>query len=438
MPAIWRKYLVNVVLLLSAGALIGALYGHAERGLLVAVTVALAWQIRKLLLFERALQSQNFDTFRDGEGIWQHIYSRYRHQVQRAGKYKARYQQLLKEVRKSTNAMPDGGIVLNSGFEILVCNRAAQDLLGFKRKKDRGQRVDNLLRDPAFSRYLADGDYSGGVDIASPVKPDGWLYCRLVPYGANQFLLLVRDISERHRLTIMRRDFVANASHELRSPLTVISGYLDALMDDPDLSEDWRKPVEQMRSQANRMNTIVSELLELSRLEGSASDREEHAVNVGAILASTKKSYAGLADSPEILVQVQTSAKILGNDEEMESVVSNLVSNAVRHTAADGTVTLVWRGDRESAELVVSDTGCGIAEEHIPRLTERFFRVDSGRSREGGGIGLGLAIVKHALLRHDALLNIESKLGEGSTFTCTFPASRLIFDAPKPIRQAAT
>lgn len=438
MPKSWRVYLTQLFLCLAAGALIGWLYGYPERGLLVAALAIAVWQARRLLKFERALATRDFDDFRLGEGIWQQIMSRFSYQRQRAQKYKKRYQKLLKEVRKSTNAMPDGGIVLNSAFEIILCNSAAQDLVGFMRKKDRGQRVDNILRDPRFIRYLNSDQYREGVEIQSPIRDENWLFCRLVPYGADQHLLLIRDITERRKLTTMRRDFVANASHELRSPLTVISGYLDSLADDREISADWKKPIEQMQAQAVRMNNIVAELLELSRLEGSGPVADDTQIDVPALLASAKKSYAGLPDVAPIEITAESRARLLGTASEIESVISNLLSNAVRHTPADGAISLSWRSNAEGAVLEVTDSGDGIAEEHLPRLTERFFRVDSGRARDGGGIGLGLAIVKHALLRHDAELEIASVLGEGSSFTCRFPASRIAVDEPVSIQRSSS
>ena len=425
MPNSWQRFLTQVFLLLAAGTFIGWLYGRPDLGLLAASLAFIAWQIRRLLTFERAIRTRNFDAFRLGEGIWQQMYSRFSHERSRAQNYKHQYRRLLKEFRKSTNAMPDGGIVLNSVFEIINCNKPAQRLVGFNRKKDRGQRVDNILRDPRFISYLNAGKYKAGVEILSPINEGDWLFCKLVPYGADQFLLLIRDITEHKQLATMRRDFVANASHELRSPLTVVNGYLDTMAEDDGVSADWKQPIEQMRAQASRMNTIIAELLELSRLESAGPLPAESSVDVAALLSLAKKSYSGLSDIAAISLSIESQDGILGSRAEIESVISNLLSNATRHTPADGQVTLTWRSDPDGAELSVTDTGEGIAEEYLPRLTERFFRVDSGRSRESGGIGLGLAIVKHALMRHDATLEISSEIGEGSQFVCKFPASRV-------------
>ena len=422
--------MIGLASLLGAGATIGWIYGHTERGLLLAALLALAWQVRKLLSFERALRTGDFDAFRYGEGIWEQLFSRYHFQHERAERSKSSYRTLLKEIRKSTNAMPDGAVIIDANHEIVRCNKASKRLAGLKPKKDRGQRIDNIVRDPGLTALLHSDDQSHSVEIKSPVKDGNWLDCRIVPYGVDQKLVFLRDVTERMRLSKMRRDFVANASHELRSPLTVISGYLDALADDPETPADWTGPVDQMQAQARRMTQIVSELLELSGLEGGSKATTSEIVDVAGLVAGVKKSYSGHGESAEILTNMESSAQIRGNSSQIESVIANLVSNAVRHTPLDGTVTVSWRSGPDGADLVVADTGEGIADEHIPRLTERFFRVDRGRSREDGGIGLGLAIVKHVLTRHDAVLYIASEAGEGATFCCHFPPERVAGNPP--------
>ena len=433
MPETWRRFLTGLALMLAGGALLGWFYGHADWGLLIATLLALAWQVRHLLRFEEALRTRNFDYFRYGEGIWSQVFSRFSHLRERGRKHKRNYQRLLREVRDSTNAMPDGAIVLNSDFEIVLCNAAAQELAGFDARQDRGQRVDNILRDPAFIRYLRSGDFSKGIEIGSSIRDGDWLHCRLVPYGADQRLLLIRDITERTRLTRMRREFVANASHELRSPLTVISGYLDTLAEDPEAPAHWRKPLAQMRAQAIRMNRIVAELLELSRLESAPTATSEQSIDVPGLLESVVRLEREKPGLPAIRVEAASRARLRGSAAEIESVVRNLLSNAIRHTPSDGAILLRWSSGPERAELVVEDTGEGIPEELIPRVTERFFRIDQGRSRDDGGIGLGLAIVKHVLGRHDATLVIESAPGRGSRFICRFPPERLIKAEPVPL-----
>jgi two-component system phosphate regulon sensor histidine kinase PhoR len=421
-----RKVIFGHLSLLAAGALVGSLYGQVVIGLLVAALLGLGWHIRQLLKFEQALRDKHFGSLRYGDGIWSQLYSRFNYQRSQSKLYKKRFSQLLKEVRKSTNAMPDGSIILNRNFEIVLCNKAAQRLAGFRRHQDRGHRVDNILRDPAFGKYLTAGDFGKGIEIRSPTREGGWLLCRIVPYGADQLLLLIQDITERRQLASMRREFVANASHELRSPLTVVSGYLDTLAEEEDIPTHWQKPLLQMRAQANRMNKIVVELLELSRLEGASAAPIDEIVDVSGLLATTRKSLAGQDDIPTIEVNCNTRAQLKGSTAEIESVIVNLLSNAIRHTPADGRITMIWADADEGATLTVTDTGIGIEPEHVPRLTERFFRVDPGRSRDGGGVGLGLAIVKHVLERHGANLHIESVPGRGSSFSCRFPYERVV------------
>jgi two-component system phosphate regulon sensor histidine kinase PhoR len=262
--------------------------------------------------------------------------------------------------------------------------------------------------------------------MASPVSDGEWLNCRVVPYGADQRLLLLRDVTETRRLRKMRRDFVANASHELRSPLTVISGYLDSLADDASIPETWVRPVEQMQSQAQRMQQILGEMLELSRLESAGKAKVDELVDIAGLLEATRQTFGGHADVARINVVLASEATLTGSSAEIETLVVNLVSNAVRYTPKDGEISLTWRVGDDGADLIVADTGEGISADDIPRLTERFFRVDRGRARQDGGIGLGLAIVKHVLARHDAELIITSEPGEGSEFRCHFPARRVV------------
>lgn len=421
-----RKFLVSMLLFLVAGGVIGWFYGQMVTGLLIAAIIALLWQVRQLLSFDRALRTGNFDDFRYGEGIWEQIFSRFRYEDDKSTRRKKEYRRLLQEIRKSTNAMPDGAVILNAENEIVTCNRAAKGLAGLKRKKDRGQRVDNILRAPELTRLLHATDQTVTVVIESPVVDDNWLNCRVVPYGADQKLLLLRDVTESIRLGKMRRDFVANASHELRSPLTVIAGYLDALADGEDVPEEWERPLSQMQGQAKRMRHILGEMLELSRLESAGKVESDEPVDVVGLMSNAKQAYEGHADIATISVSADLTARLTGNAAEIETVIINLLSNAVRYTPTDGEIGIAWRSDAHGANLIVSDTGEGIAPEHIPRLTERFFRVDRGRSRDDGGTGLGLAIVKHILARHDAELIVTSELGEGSEFCCHFPPGRLI------------
>jgi two-component system phosphate regulon sensor histidine kinase PhoR len=250
---------------------------------------------------------------------------------------------------------------------------------------------------------------------------------RLAPYGEGQTLLLAQDITARLHQERVRKDFVANVSHELRTPLTVLSGFIENLQNDEKLADQrWARPLDLMAQQATRMRQIVEDLLLLARLESDSTPGRQDSVDIGRMLRLVADDCRELrAEVPAIDCEIQSQRCVLGDESQLRSAVTNLAVNAVNHTPADGTVTLAWSDDGVESTLEVKDTGEGIAPEHIPRLTERFYRVDAGRSRERGGTGLGLAIVKHVLNRHDVRLEIRSRLGQGSRFICRFPASRL-------------
>ena len=335
-----------------------------------------------------------------------------------------RYKRLLREVRECTDALQDGGIILNSAHEIVWFNSAVTNLLGLDPARDRGQRVDNLIRHPDFVAYQEDPQ--GEVVIPSPRDPERHLAIQLVPYGKGQSLAIIRDVTRQIRLERTRRDFIANASHELRSPLTVISGYLDALAEGGELPESWEAPITETQRQVDRMTTILSDLIELTRLESSEDEAEYEFVNVRELLEPIHAEFSNRSKSPRLELRLDAELALLGNESEVHSIFFNLINNAVRFTSEAGDIQIQWRRDGAAAVFSVADTGIGIQEEHLPRITERFYRVDKGRSRETGGTGLGLAIVKHALQRHNGRLSIESQMGKGSTFGCHFPETRVV------------
>lgn len=433
MPGAWRGLLLSVVAALAAGALVGAWFGQPLAGLSLALAGLLGYHLFRLVQLERTLRLRRRVDVPEGNGIWARVLAGIHYQQQRVSRHKDRYRQLTREVRKSTNALPDGVIVLSRDNEILRYNAAARMLLGLRRRRDRGQRIDHLVRHPDFVKYLGAADFTLPVVIPSPRREDGWLSFRIVPYSDDGRLLTIRDVTERTRLTRMRRDFVANASHELRTPLTVIAGYLDAMRDDPKLGAEWAKPLDEMNQQAQRMRQMLDELLALSRLEASATAPSDTAVDMAVVIRECVSLFE--ADAGRIRVELSSDAQVLGDYGELVSVVSNLVSNALRYGGAGKPVTLHWAHDKRGATLTVEDEGEGIAPDDLPRLTERFYRVNRGRGRDSGGVGLGLAIVKHALARHDATLEIESEIGRGSRFMCHFPEARIV--APPAKQQAA-
>lgn len=426
MPPVWTSSLLRLLAALAAGALVGWLYDNTAAGMLGAALAVLAWHLFNLYRLDTWLRTGRIDAVPDGVGVWPPVFARIEYMREKSRRRRRRWRQLVRELRASAGAFPDGGVLLDEKREIVTYNAAAERLLGLRRGRDRGQRIENLLRHPDFVAYLDGGQYAAGVEVPAPVDGDNWLFCLLIPYGPRQYLLLVRDITANVRLEQTRRDFVANASHELRTPLTVISGYLEAMADDEDLARTWRQPVDDMRTQSQRMGQLLDDLLQLSRLESAAPCSHEHAIDIAGMLQSARKEALAMPEHPrEVEVQIGSPARLLGDATEIQSVVTNLVSNAVRYTPVEGRIRIGWTVDADGGHLTVADTGIGIAEEDIPRITERFYRTDRGRARQKGGTGLGLAIVKHALRRHDAELEIRSRPGEGSQFTCHFPPHRL-------------
>jgi two-component system phosphate regulon sensor histidine kinase PhoR len=386
-----------------------------------------AWQARNLIRFEHWLRLRSILKPPNMDGLWGNTVAIANRLYQRKRFHKRRALTLLRELRRMTSAMPDGAILLGPTREILWFNPMAADWLGLRRKLDYGIRIDNLIRQPEFVEYVAGGGRGPGPRIHMPNLGDRWFAFNLITTsGRDLQLLIVRDVTSEARLESMRRDFVANASHELRSPLTVVRGYLDTLADDPVLDEGWREPVREMQRQSERMHGIVSDLLELSRLEAGSSEAEREPIDVAGLLALMRKEVLARPDRPaQFDLNLESDALLLGAEPELHSIFQNLIMNAVKYTPSAGRVSVRFWTDGLGGHVAVTDTGIGIPAAHIPRLTERFYRVDAGRSRKLGGSGLGLAIVKHALQRHGAQLEISSEEGKGSTFTCHFPPARV-------------
>jgi two-component system phosphate regulon sensor histidine kinase PhoR len=426
LPSRWASQLALLAGWLVVAVLLGLWFGRPGWWLAIAVALYLAHTLRNLWLLDRVLDGHKRTPLFETRGLWAEIFARVDKIRAKARNRKKKYHRLLREVRESTGALSDGGIILNADHEILWFNRAATRLLGLNQATDIGNRIDNLLRHPDFVAYLL-GPGGEPIMVPSPVDEAGWLLVQIIPYGTDQRLAIVRDITREIKLERMRRDFVANASHELRSPLTVIAGYIDTLADDAELPAGWQIPVGEMQRQAERMTRILRDLIELTRLESAESHAGNELVDVAAMLRQIAKEFPPTATRPGVTLRLESDAALLGNESELHSIFYNLINNAARFTPPAGSVTVGWRADEGGALFEVVDTGIGIPAEQIPRVTERFYRVDPGRSRATGGTGLGLAIVKHALQRHEATLVIESREGEGSRFSCRFPAARLVF-----------
>jgi two-component system, OmpR family, phosphate regulon sensor histidine kinase PhoR len=419
--------LARIGFTLLAGFVGGWLVGHIVPGMMVALAGMLAWQLLNLYWLDYWLKDRSGRDPPDASGLWGDVVSRVVRLHRRKRFHKQRLLEVFRELRHSTAAMPDGVVILNSQWEILWFNRMAGKLLALRRKVDLRLRIINLVRDPALVRYLEQTDFSEPLVIGRGESPRVHLSLQVVPYSGTQRLMLVRDVSRQVALESMRQDFVANASHELRSPLTVMTGYLETLLQDDQLDAGLRGPLSEMQRQTQRMNRIVNDLLDLSRLEAVSEEAGGEWLDMAATCALLRKDVLARPVHPEISVELSTEARVRGVESELLSAFSNLVDNAVKYTPASGSIRIGWRVDEKGqGRFEVHDTGPGIAAEHLPRLTERFYRVDSGRSRAAGGAGLGLAIVKHVLQHHGASLEVASEPGIGSTFTCIFPPRRVL------------
>ena len=333
----------------------------------------------------------------------------------------------IERFRSAVEALPDGMVILDDANRIQWANARAQAHLGIDLDKDAGQPLQNFVRQPEVVRYLEGGDYAEGVVFDSLREIGTTLAIQVVPFGIDERLLISRNITQLEAVARMRRDFIANVSHELKTPLTVISGFLETLQDLELEPRQRARYVGLMADQAMSMQRLVDDLLTLSALESDQNSLAEAEFDVVPLLLQASADAKALSAGRHVVaLDIADPAMIVGSRDELSSAFGNVVSNAIRYTPDGGTITLGWRIDEDSRGVFsVSDTGIGIAPEHVPRLTERFYRVDRSRSRETGGTGLGLAIVKHVLLRHQAELDVMSELGRGSTFAVILPAQRV-------------
>lgn len=332
----------------------------------------------------------------------------------------------LREFLAAIDASPNGVLLVDGGDQIEWCNGMAAEHFGLDPERDRRQRLTNLVRAPAFVAYLQRGQFDEGVVFSAP-SGRGTLMVLVRLYGQGMKLILSQDITERERAEAMRRDFVANVSHEIRTPLTVLAGFVETMSRLPLTEVERQRVLTVMTQQTDRMQTLVGDLLTLAQLEGSPRPPTDRWLPVADLMQRVQADALALSTGRHTLrVSGGGDAEIAGSDTELLSAVGNLVNNAVRYTPAGGRIDVAWRWrDDGSAEIAVIDTGPGIAREHLPRLTERFYRVDGSRSRETGGTGLGLSIVKHVAQRHGGAIDITSEVGQGSTFKLVLPALRV-------------
>jgi two-component system phosphate regulon sensor histidine kinase PhoR len=405
----------------ALGSYAGARWGWTAFAVLL--LVALLLHVRQLLMLGRWLERG--DTV-DGRlsGVWDELHAVLHRSRRMSAQREAELADQVSRWRAAARALPDGVVILD-GERIAWCNDTARMHFGIDPAHDAGRPVTQLVRMPEFGAYLEAGDYAKPISLRQPDAPERTLSVQVVAYGEGQSLVLSRDVTRFEKLETMRREFVANVSHELRTPLTVVTGFLETLLDEED-PEARRRYLGLMGEQSNRMLRLVEDLLTLSSLESSPPPPMEETIDMRALLDRLGAEARALSGGRHrIEVEAGADASLLGSEKELSSAFGNLVSNAVRYTPAGGAVRLHWQPTEDGAAFAVEDTGIGIAPEHIPRLTERFYRVDRGRSRETGGTGLGLAIVKHALSRHGAQLEVSSQPGKGSRFSARFSGPRL-------------
>jgi two-component system, OmpR family, phosphate regulon sensor histidine kinase PhoR len=394
----------------------------------IAVCIYLWSHLYWIHKLHRWYKKPNLSTIPNGTGIWEDIFADIYHQQRRHNRSQAQISSALDRFRHAASALPDGVVLLNDEDKIEWCNPPAELQLGLVLGKDTGQPITYLVRHTDFLQYLQAQDYSEPIKLKSWRNPEITLEIQLVPFGGKQKLLICRDITQMEKLETMRRDFIANVSHELRTPLTVVGGFLETLMDmDGAVPESTRSYFSMMSEQTSRMRRLIEDLLTLSQLESGATVTQDTEIDMNSQLNMLMHEAQSLSNGKhQISLEADTNIWLLGAAEELHSALGNLVSNAIRYTPQGGEIKLIWRMRGEEAVFSVKDSGIGIEQKHIDRLTERFYRVDRSRSRETGGTGLGLSIVKHILTRHQAKLEVQSVLDKGSTFSVVFPKNRVI------------
>ena len=403
----------------------GALLGALLAGLLACASIVALDSLRGWRLMQW-LRGGREDAAPRDTGFWGELAYRFERAMRALERDAILERERLAQFGSAMEASPNGVLMLDGNDQIEWCNARAADHFGLDPERDRRQRVTNLIRSPAFVAYLQAGDFAEPVALLGP-NGRGSLQVLVRRFGADSKLVLSQDLTERERADAMRRDFVANVSHEIRTPLTVLSGFLETMRNLPLTDVERKRVITLMTQQAERMGSLVADLLTLAQLEGSPRPAADRWVSLPALLAQVEAEARALSSGRHVLAFADVGeVQIAGVESELQSAVTNLVGNAVRYTPDGGHIDVSWkRLGNGAGELSVSDSGRGIAREHLSRLTERFYRVDGSRSRESGGTGLGLAIVKHVIQRHGGELVVESEVGKGSTFRLVFPAARV-------------
>ena len=421
---IWQREIITVFLLLLVTTVVGVITKLFLPLLFLLMLAIIMRQVVQITRFEKWISTGGRGRAPKMSGIWEEIYYHIYRLKKNDKRRKKKLSKMINQFRQSTEALPDAAVVLGIHDEIDWANKAARDVFGLK-ASDKGQRIPNLIRFPEFIQYLKVGDYKECVILPSPIDHHITLQVRIVPYGAGLRLLLAQDVTQLKKMERMRKDFVANVSHELRTPLTVLKGYLETLQDlDDEQSPLLTTSFQQMQGQTERMQHLVDDLLLLTRLE--TQQKKSHCIDVPALLSQICKEGDALENAERrIKLTLESTGHIMGDEQELRSAFTNLLGNALKYSPGDSVVKVRWYQTKTAIILAVDDQGEGIEKSDIPKITERFYRVETKRLKKVNGTGLGLAIVKHVLMRHDADLIITSKIGEGSSFCCRFPVARL-------------
>jgi two-component system phosphate regulon sensor histidine kinase PhoR len=428
---LWTGVLSALCLLALVSAVI-AIFAGTTGGLMafiLGVLLLLGWHVHNLIRLVMWSREPIGTPVPRAGGSWGQVFAELNRRSRVSYDMRERLSSALERFHDASQAMPDGVLYLSDNDTIEWINLKAEQHFGLDHTHDIGAPVTNLVRQPEFVHYLQSGYHDEPLVMAAGRRSGLTLQVQVIPFGDDQKMVLSRDISQLERLETMRRDFVANVSHELRTPLTVIGGFLETLVDGLDdyEREDVMRFLRLALDQSSRMGRLIEDLLTLSALETGAPAPAEERIDVGELMEEIREDTELLsAGRHTVTLQMEGDGVLLGSGKEIHSAFANLASNAVRYTPEGGKIDLLWRVDAQGAEFSVRDTGIGVDPEHIPRLTERFYRVDRGRSRETGGTGLGLAIVKHILTRHQAELRVSSKQGEGSVFSVRLPPARLM------------
>ena len=412
---------------LLIASLIGFGVGYFWSCIFVAFVLFFFLQLRSLYLVNEWISNRPYDVPPNLSGIWGALlFNVYRAQRQERI-VQAEMVGLIDRAQSSLVALAEAVILIDDQHQIEWWNPAAERLLGIN-PLDRGRNLLAILRQPSFIEYFNHIDQApDGIRLQAQMDEDHYVQVKLTRFGGESRLLVAYDTTRVHNLEQMRKDFVDNISHELRTPLTVLSGYIETFIDQDDITPRWKRAFTQMQSQTKRMNALVNDLLLLSNLENNKKVAKNQIIDMANLmnqLFDDARAY-NLDYGHTLNLDIDSHCDLIGSDMEIASAFSNLITNAIKYTPKGGIITIGWHEDGDHAYFTVQDNGIGINPKHLPRLTERFYRVDSARSRQTGGTGLGLAIVKHVLMQHGAHLEISSKENEGSIFTAVFPKERL-------------